>query len=206
MSGNRYPLIAREGWLSLALGVAVALGVAHFAGSVWSVPVWLATLLVLLLFRDPEREIPSNPLAVVSPCDGVVESIATTHDDYLDREALKISIVMSHLGVYSTRSPVEGKIMNMVQAEVDGEALPHGVWLQTVEGDDLVVAMYRGPLQNAPRCYVRYGDRVGQGQRCGFIHLGSRVDVYLPVNSRVAVREGDKVRGATDVIATLVHK
>lgn len=206
MSGQRYPLIAKEGWWYVAFAMLTAMLVFHFAGFVWSFPLWVIVLLLLALFRDPDREVPSTPLGVVSACDGEVHSIETLHDHYLDREAIRVSVAMSHYGVYSTRSPVEGRIVEMVQAEVDGQPLPHGVWLKTDEDDDLVVAMYRGPLHNSPRCYVRYGDRVGQGQRCGFIHLGSMVEIYLPVNSRITVKEGDQVRGGTDLIAMLVHK
>lgn len=206
MSANRYPLIAREGWWSILLVVVVGGLVWKLAGLVWSIPMWLLAVFILVLFRDPEREVPATPLGVVSACDGVVRSVETVHDHYLDREAIRVSVAMSHYGVYSTRSPVEGRIVDMVQARVEGESLPHGVWLKTDEGDDLVVAMYRGPLHNSPRCYVRYGDRVGQGQRCGFIHLGSMVETYLPTNCRVMVKEDDQVRAGTDLIAMLVHK
>ena len=63
----------------------------------------------------------------------------------------------------------------------------------------------RGRLHNVPRCYIRYGDRIGQGKRCGFIHLGGQVDVYLPEHSRPVVSEGDWVRSGSDVLARLVH-
>ncbi len=206
MSGNRYPLIAKEGWLSVALAALVAMLVFHFVGALWSIPLWIFAGVVLLLFRDPDREVPSTPLGVVSPCDGEVGSVETLHDPYLDREAIRVSVTMNPYGVFSTRSPVEGRIIEVVQAKVDAASLPQGVWIKTDEDDDLVVAMYRGPLHNSPRCYVRYGDRVGQGQRCGFIHLGSVVETYLPPNCRVMVKAGDHVRGGTDLMAMLVHK
>ena len=204
MADSRRSLIAREGWLVIALALGLAGAVWQFLGFAWSLPLWLLSLLLLWLFRDPRREIPSTPLGVVSPADGRIESVETVRDPYLDREALRIRIAMSHTGVFATRSPVEGKIMDMVRA-AEG-ALPHGVWIRTDEGDDVVVAMYRGPLHSVPRCYVRYGDRVGQGQRCGYVTLGSRVDVYVPANSKVRVREGDRVRAGSDLIAVLVHK
>lgn len=207
MAGSRYPLIAREGWLAVALVVAAALLVGNLAGWLWSLPFWLAVILLLFLFRDPDREIPPTPLGVVSPADGHVSRVETRRDPFLKRDSILVSVDMSHLGVYTTRSPVEGKIMDTVTAdEVEEGGVPHGVWLQTDEGDDLVVVMYPGPLHNAPHCYVQCGQRVGQGQRCGFVHLGSRVDVYLPANSKVKVSVGDRVVGGTDLIALLVHK
>ena len=87
----------------------------------------------------------------------------------------------------------------------DNEDAPHGVWLQSDEGDDVVMVMARGRLRNEPRCYVRFGERTGQGKRCGFIHLGGTIDLYLPENSRMTIKEGDKVRGGSDIIAKLVH-
>jgi phosphatidylserine decarboxylase len=65
--------------------------------------------------------------------------------------------------------------------------------------------MNRGRLHIAPRCYIRIGERVGQGQRCGFIHLGGQVDLYLPQSSRTLVAPGDWVRSGSDVIAKLIH-
>ena len=107
-------------------------------------------------------------------------------------------------GVYSTRSPVEGKILEPKNA---GDGLqPHGVWLKTDEDDDLVMVMHRGPLRNLPHCYVRIGERIGQGQRCGYIQMGGRVEVYLPRYSRIQVSSGSQVKAGSDVIATLVHK
>jgi phosphatidylserine decarboxylase len=65
--------------------------------------------------------------------------------------------------------------------------------------------MNRGRLRNEPRCYIRYGERVGQGRRCGFVHLGGKVDIYLPESCRPAVSVGDWVRSGSDVIANLIH-
>jgi phosphatidylserine decarboxylase len=53
---------------------------------------------------------------------------------------------------------------------------------------------------------VRYGERVGQGQRCGYLHLGGLIELYLPHNARVLARINDRVRAGQDVVAQLVHK
>jgi phosphatidylserine decarboxylase len=116
-----------------------------------------------------------------------------------------LEVEMNHTGVFSTRSPVEGKILEPRNSS-DDENHPHGVWLKTDENDDLVLVMHRGPLNNLPRCFVRIGERVGQGQRCGYIQMGGRIQVYLPANTRTQVEAGSHVRAGSDVIATLVHK
>lgn len=201
---SRFPLVAREGILLLLGLTLAAVIVLHFFGLQTSLPFWLLVLLTGVIFRDPERDIPSVPMAVVSPADGRVTSVTTTRDPYLDRDSIRVSLQMNPYGVFTTRSPVEGKVLQPPNNPHDSR-LPHGVWLQTDEGDDVVMVMMRGRLHTSPRCYIGIGDRIGQGKRCGFVHLGGQIDVYLPVRSRLAVTAGDWVRSGADVIATLVH-
>ena len=197
-------MIAREGLLPVAAALLAAVVVLHFAGLLQSLFFWALALLLLLLFRDPEREIPSQPLAVVSPADGKIASISTVPDPYLPRQSLRVVIQMPPYGVFTTRSPIEGKVLQSPNSPEDSN-IPHGVWLQSDEGDDVVMVMTRGPLKNDPRCYIRIGDRIGQGKRCGFVHLGGRVEVYMPEGSRPVVAEGDTVHSGSDVIAKLIH-
>lgn len=201
---NRYHVIAREGILPLLVSVLAAVLVLHFVGFYQSLVLWTFCLLLVVVFRDPEREVPSVPQAVVCPADGRITSVLKVHDPYLDRPSTRVSIQMNPYGAYSTRSPVEGKVLEPPGNPEDPGA-PHGVWLQTDEGDDVVLVMRRGPLNNAPRCYVRFGERVGQGQRCGFIHLGAQIDLYLPESCRTDVSPGDVVRSGSDVIGKIIH-
>ncbi len=203
MTTGRYPYFSRAGWLPFGVFAGMGLLVAHYLHWIWSIPFWIFCVVVVYIFRDPDREIPSSPRAVVSPADGVVSIIEEVQDPYLDRPAIRVAIDMKQLGVFSTRSPIEGKILEPPRS---GDGQPHGVWLKTDEGDDLVVVMHRGPLHNLPRCYVRIGERLGQGQRCGYITMGGLVEIYLPVNSRIQVGQGSHLRSGSDVIATLVHK
>jgi phosphatidylserine decarboxylase len=197
-------MIAREGTVPLAFTILAAVLVWHFISLQQSLVFWLLALLLLMLFRDPERVIPSQPLAVVSPADGKVISISTVSDPYLPRQSVRVVIQMPPYGVFTTRSPIEGKVLDPPNIKKVSN-IPHGVWLQSDEGDDVVMVMTKGPLKNDPRCYIRIGDRIGQGKRCGFVHLGGRVEVYMPENSRPAIAEGDTVRGGSDIIAKLVH-
>ena len=201
---NRSSIIAREGLLPVVVSVLAAVLVTQTLGLMPSLVFWLIALVVLLVFRDPSREIPAVPMAIVSPADGRVISISMTDDPYLLRQSIHIIIQMNPYGVFSTRSPVEGKVLEPPNMP-EGKSAPHGVWLQTDEGDDVVLVMNRGRLHNAPRCYAQFGERIGQGQRCGFIHMGAQVDLYLPMNSRAAVSAGDFVKSGSDVVATLVR-
>ena len=197
-------MIAREGMTPLVAVILAAVLVLHFIGWLQSLVFWALALLVLVLFRDPERDIPSQPLAVVSPADGKVISISRVSDPYLRKESIRVTIQMPPYGVFTTRSPIEGKVLEPPNFPDDAN-IPHGVWLQSDEGDDVVMVMTRGPLKNEPRCYIRFGDRIGQGKRCGFVHLGGRVEIYLPQNCRLVAKEGESVQSGSDVIAKLVH-
>ena len=201
---NRYSVIAREGIVPLLATVAAAFMVWHFVSLPASIFFWMLTLLVLFLFRDPERDIPSQPLAVVSPVDGRVTAINHVNDPYLERQSIHVILQMNTYGVYTARSPVEGKVLepSCIPDSVD---TPHGVWLKTDEGDDVVMVMNKGRLKIDPRCYIRIGERIGQGKRCGFVPLGSRIELYLPEEARIVVAAGDMVRAGSDVIAKLVH-
>jgi phosphatidylserine decarboxylase len=205
MAVGRYPYFSRAGWIPFGLCFIAGVLIVRSWGWAWSLPFWLACTLIVFMFRDPRRDIPSSPLAVVSPADGTLASIEEVSDPYLDRQAILMVINMSYTGVYSTRSPVEGKVLEPRNCG-DGSNRPHGVWIQTDEGDDLVVVMHRGPLHNLPHCYVRIGERVGQGQRCGYVPMGGMVEVYLPSNTRTLVTPGSQLKAGSDVIATLVHK
>jgi phosphatidylserine decarboxylase len=196
--------IARQGLAPLLVLALAALLVLHFIGFRESLPLWGLALLALVMFRDPERQIPSLPLSVLSPADGRVVAVEQTQDPYLQRPSVHISIDMHPYGVFTTRSPVEGKVLEPPKlAAAAGN--PHGVWLQTDEGDDIVLVMNRGRLHNKPQCYVRFGERIGQGRRCGFVYFGGRVDVFLPGDSLPAVTPGSIVRAGADAIASLKH-
>lgn len=198
-------MISREGLVPVVASGLAGVLVVHYVGFAASLVVWLIFLVLVLFFRDPERDIPAAPLAVVSPADGRVASVGPQHDPYLERQSVLVTLEMNPYGIFTTRSPVEGKVLEPPNMP-DGDAAPHGIWIQTDEADDIVMVMNRGRVHNSPRCYVGFGERVGQGQRCGFIHLGARIDLYLPETSRTEVAPGNHVSGGSDVIARLVHE
>jgi len=110
MARYPHPIVAREGWPFLAVAVALAAAIGIFGGWWWSAPFWLAALFVLQFFRDPPREVPADPRAVVSPADGRVVAVEKSRDPYLERDALKISVFMNVFNVHSNRAPVDGTV------------------------------------------------------------------------------------------------
>ncbi|MGH6995921.1 MAG: phosphatidylserine decarboxylase, partial [Stellaceae bacterium] len=89
-----HPLIAREGWPFVSAAVIAAALVGWLAGGWWAAPLWLLALFVLQFFRDPPREIPDDPRAVLSAADGRVVAVEKARDPWLERDALKVSVFM----------------------------------------------------------------------------------------------------------------
>ena len=110
MTDYPHPIIAREGWVFIAIAFLTAVGVTVFAGWLWAIPLWIIAFFVLQFFRDPPRDIPENKNAILAPADGRIVAIEKTEDPYLKRDAIKISVFMNVFNVHSNRSPVDGKV------------------------------------------------------------------------------------------------
>lgn len=215
MLAYRYPRIAREGWLWIALFAVPVLIVSLRDGSE-ALPLLLPALLLAYLFRDPKRRVPASPLGIVSPVDGRVVRAEAVYDGYLERDVVCLTVERSMFGVWSVRSPMEGRLKEQWLAVprkigaraqetfIDGDTYVQ--WIQSDEQDDVVMVVNAAFRANRPRCYAQSGQRIGQGQRCGFIHFGTRVDVLVPATTRIQVSVGDKVAAGESIIATLVHK
>jgi phosphatidylserine decarboxylase len=177
----------------------------------WSIPFWLASLFILQFFRDPPREVPSDPAAVVSPADGRIVEVSRSEDPYLKREALKISVFMNVFNVHSNRSPADGVVKErwyfggaFVNAALDKASLQNernALWIERGDGSDVTCVQVAGLIARRILCYVEPGARLARGQRFGFIRFGSRVDLYLPPDAEVKVAIGDKVYAAESVLA-----
>jgi len=207
-----HPIIAREGWPFLAGAVALA-ALATWLGGWWSAPFWLVAAFVLQFFRDPPREVPAGAGLVLAPADGRIVQVGTARDDYLGRDAVKISVFMNVFNVHSNRSPVDGTVENVwyipglfVNADLDKASTGNernAVHLRTDAGADVTCVQVAGLIARRILCYVGKGDRLSRGQRYGFIRFGSRVDVYLPPGSTPKVAIGDRVAATSTVLAVL---
>ena len=208
-----HPLIAREGWPFLGPTVAAALLVVALWGWAWSIPVWLLALFILQFFRDPAREVPADPKAVLSPADGRVVVVEKARDPYLNRDALKISVFMNVFNVHSNRSPVDGTVKqrwyhagSFLNAALDKASLENernALWLRTPGGTDVTCVQIAGLIARRILCYVGEGAVLERGQRYGFIRFGSRVDVYLPADAEPRAAIGDTVYATETILASL---
>ena len=208
-----HPIIAREGWPFLGIAFAFSLAVHLFLGFLWALPFWAATLFVLQFFRDPERQVPEDAQAVLSPADGRIVAVEKVRDPYLERDALKISVFMNVFNVHSNRSPVDctvkqrwyhaGSFLNAALDKASLENERNALWLQTRGGQDVTCVQIAGLVARRILCYVDQGAGLERGQRYGFIRFGSRVDVYLLPDAEAKAALGDKVYATESILARL---
>jgi phosphatidylserine decarboxylase len=207
-----HPIIAREGWPFLALSFALSVA-ASFWCATWSIPLWVITLFILQFFRDPARTVPQGEKQLTSAADGKVIVVEKAYDEYLQREALKISVFMNVFNVHSNRSPIngvvqkrwyfQGKFFNAALAKASLENERNALWIKTSDGQDITCVQIAGLVARRILCYVDEGSPLTKGQRYGFIRFGSRVDIYLPLSATARVSLGDKVSAGNTVLAEL---
>jgi phosphatidylserine decarboxylase len=142
----------------------------------------------------------------VSPVDGRVTEVETLERGVLEGKAHRIVIRINSLGTYTARSPVEGKINDLRSGDFPSGGYPtQALWVQTDEGDDVVLMFSGYRLGLAPRSIVRFGERLGQGARCAYLRLTRVAEVHIPTGGKVLVAPGDEVAAGRDLIARLPH-
>lgn len=187
MKGARYGL-AIEGWPFVIVLLALA------AWAVISSWPWLAVLPAALLiyailqFRDPPRTVPADPLGVVSPVDGTITDVARLDD------GIRLLVSISIFSPYLLRSPTEGKVSRSGR-----EHGGHGLTIRTDEGEEVWLRL-RGPRWLPPAAAMGYGERMGQGQRCGLLRAARTAEIWLPLDSEVLVQRDERVRAGESVI------
>ncbi len=208
-----HPIVAREGWPIIFGSLLLAIAVSIWSPW-WSLPFWLFSLFSLQFFRDPVRSAPAGEKLVLAPADGRVVAVEETTDPYADnRPALKISVFMNVFNVHSNRSPVAGTVQTLryfpgkfVNADLDKASLANernAMVIQTADGQLVTAVQIAGLVARRIICHARVGQQLYAGQRYGFIRFGSRVDVYLPPDSRPSVAIGDKVSATSTALAQL---
>jgi phosphatidylserine decarboxylase len=206
-----HPILAKEGWPFIAGSLVLAV-LASSAG-LWSLPFWVILVFCIQFFRDPARVIAGGPKSVLAPADGRIVVVEETDDPYLNRRALKVSVFMNVFNVHSNRSPIESAVQqkwyrpgSFLNAALDKASLENercALHLKTSDGRDITCVQIAGLVARRILNYVEAGKRLAAGQRYGFIRFGSRVDLYLPLDSRVKVVIGEKVYASSTVLAEL---
>ena len=171
---------------------------------------FLVAFFMAFFFRDPKRVPPSDPDVVVSPADGKVTRIGPANSA-ADSPTV-ISIFLSPLDVHINRSPIPGKIVDVIyspgkflMATNEKASLVNEQNALTIQGEKITVVCKQiaGILARRIVCWKATGDNLGLGERFGMIKFSSRTDVLLPANVKVTVKEGQRVRGGTTVIGRI---
>lgn len=172
----------------------------------------ILTLLVLQFFRNPKRNTVSNPNHIIAPVDGEVVVIEEVEEnEYFKDKRRQISIFMTPLNVHVTRYPISGKVLfskyhpgKYLIASHPKASTENERTTIVVENETVGAILYRQVAGAVARRIVNYaevGDDAIQGADAGFIKFGSRVDIYVPLDMKIEVKLGDKVRGGERVIA-----
>ena len=171
-------------------------------------------LMILQFFRNPIIKINADPKYVLAPADGKVVVIEETEEtEYLKERRIQISIFMSPLNVHVNRNPVGGLVKYVKyhagkylvawhpKSSTDNERTT--IVYELANGVQILTRQIAGAVARRIKYYLSENDRVAQGEEFGFIKFGSRVDVFLPLDSEVKVKVDQKAKGGRTVLAVL---
>lgn len=206
--------VAKEGYPFIGFAAFTTM---VFAALSYDLAAWLGlalTTFILCFFRDPERFVPADEDTMVSPADGKVIIVEKVTDaTFTAGEAYKVSIFMNVFNVHVNRNPISGTVQNVIYrpgkfyaADSDKGALQNeycAAVLRTASGHTLAYVQMAGLIARRIVCWLEPGDEVKKGERFGLIRFGSRVDLYLPLDSELLVHIGQKVRAGETPIARL---
>lgn len=166
---------------------------------------WIIWLLFAFMVRDFNRDVPPNPLATISPVDGIITAIEKYTDPFLGRPATRYTLQQYSLGEFNLHSPTEGKIEQLWVSEPIRKKKALAFWLITDENDDVVVHVELTSFIQHASTTLHPGERVGQGRRCGFVAPGCKVHIYLPENVKKVAKVGDKMVAGRSIISNYIH-
>ena len=213
--------IHKEGLQTIIISTVVTLVVILFTVNflmtshpilAWIINIAMIVLLIFILsfFRIPRRNHTEGEDIIVSPCDGTVVVIEEVEaDEYFKDKRLQVSIFMSPLNVHVNRNPVTGEVLYSEyhpgkflvawhpKSSSDNER--HSV-VYRQHGKEMLVKQIAGALAKRIVNYLKPGDFVTQGAEMGFIKFGSRVDLLLPLDTKIEVNINQKVKGGVTVI------
>ncbi|ORJ59517.1 phosphatidylserine decarboxylase family protein [Geothermobacter hydrogeniphilus] len=211
---NQNQPVAVEGYPFIALFAFLTLVFALLGWGLLTLLLLALTLFTIYFFRNPERLVPEGDDLVIAPADGKVVFVGEVEEDrYFKAPALKVSIFMSVFNVHVNRVPCGGRVVDMYyqkgsffnaaldKASRDNEQA--GILLETDSGKQLLFVQIAGLIARRIVTYPGIGDVLQTGRRYGLIRFGSRVDVYLPLDTEVRVRLGDRTIAGETVLGQL---
>ena len=210
---KNFPILAREGWPFIGLTLSSLILSILFCPTLVVILFLIITIFVVQFFRDPTRSANTNPNEVTSAADGRVIAIEKTRDPFNNRDSLKISVFMNVFNVHSNKAPISGKVtqkiykpgsfFNAALEKASSENELCAITIKTHDKKIITSVQIAGLIARRILCYASEGETLSKGQRYGFIRFGSRVDHYLPANSKVKVKLGQKVKNTVTTLAEI---
>jgi phosphatidylserine decarboxylase len=200
--------MVKEGYY-FGLPLLVLGGAAYLAQ--WTIAAIVLVCLAIFVFsffRDPERVIPAEPGAIVSPGDGRV--VVVTDEEDAGRPGKRISIFLAVWNVHVNRAPAAGVITKMEyrpgkflaamreRASMENE---QNVFTLSTDAGEMVFKQIAGLIARRVVSWKKEGERVARGERIGLVRFGSRVDVWVPKDAEILVKLGENVKGGSSVLA-----
>lgn len=206
--------VAREGYPFVGFAAFATIIFALLGYDIIAFWAMLLTGFVLYFFRDPSRIIPAAPDALVSPADGKVILVEKVFDDrFVNEQVYKVSIFMNVFNVHVNRVPFSGTVNAITyspgrfySADTERGALENefcAVTMTTEAGQRFAVVQVAGLIARRIVCWAEQGDALSRGQRFGLIRFGSRVDLYLPLETQLEIATGQKVKAGETVLGYL---
>jgi phosphatidylserine decarboxylase len=201
------------GWPFVLGAAVITLIVWLAAGPLFGLPLLVVSGFLLFFFRDPDRVHDAPPSAVISPADGrVMVAGEPTGEAVPPGRWQQITVFLSPMNVHVNRMPVSGRVTRVeyhpgrflpAYRRESGDLNERSEVTIDHAGQQIVVRQIVGVLARRVVCRIREGMDVKAGERFGVMKFGSRMDVFVPVDSTLHVRVGDTVVGGVTVIATL---
>ena len=214
----------KEGYASLALVLLLGgalVGLAYYfvpgnrvvIGLSYAVDIFLLVT-ILQFFRHPSRRLNVQDGTILCPADGKVVIIEEAEEpEYFKGRRLQVSVFMSPVNVHVNRNPVSGKVKFfkyhpgkfLVAWHPKSSTLNErtSIVLETPDGQEVLMRQIAGALARRIVWYIGEGDQVRQGEEYGFIKFGSRVDLFLPLDTQIKVKVGDRVKGGVTTLGKL---
>ena len=205
--------IDRAGWPFIVVALAVALVAWWWLGRIPALPFVVLAAFFVFFFRDPDRQVPSDPDLFVAPADGRVMIVGDPPGGGAPAGAWQqVSIFLSPMDVHVNRTPVDGVVTRVEYHR--GKFLPayrvdageHNEWTEVAfdhKGTTIIVRQIVGILARRIVTRVIRGQQVARGERFGIMKFGSRIDLFLPTDAELRVKVGDRVVGGESPIAVL---
>jgi len=191
---------------------AVVAGVLGWTGSAAAFGV--VALFTAWFFRNPQRSAPKSDRAVVAPGDGkIVEICEESEPRFLKDKSVRISIFLNIFDVHVNRIPCQGTVERVAyqpgrffaasRPEATLQNEQNALFIRAAQGAKVLCVQIAGLIARRIVCWVTPGETVACGERFGLIRFGSRMDVFLPVGTKLKVKMGDHVKGGETLLGEL---